>query len=329
MRGHRSRTDLVILPISRSVLAAGSRKEKSLSSFQLGSVGIWTSQLDYQPARQAQEAAAELEQLGFGAIWLPESDGREALTHAGLLLARTSRIVVATGIANIYARDAMAMAAAQKTLAEAYPGRFLLGLGVSHAPLVEGFRGHRYEKPVPTMRAYLDAMDRAPYHAVPPATEPLRVLAALGPKLLKLAAERAAGAHPYFVTPEHTARAREILGANRLLAVEQAVVLETDSIKAREIARAYMAMYLDLANYVTNLRALGFTDEEFASGGSNLLVDALFVWGDISAIIARVRAHQSAGADHVCLQALTADRRALPRREWRELAAGLLDNRCQ
>lgn len=300
----------------------------SLSSVQLGAVGIWTSQLDYQPARQAQEAAAELEQLGFGAIWLPEAAGREALTNAGLLLARTSRIVVATGIANIYARDAMAMAAAQKTLAEAYPGRFLLGLGVSHAPLVERFRGHRYEKPVPTMRAYLDAMDRAAYQAVPPATEPLRVLAALGPKMLQLAAERAAGAHPYFVTPEHTARAREILGANRLLAVEQAVVLETDSIKAREIARAYyMAMHLDLANYVTNLRALGFTDDDFTNGGSNRLVDAIVAWGDIGAIMARVRAHHSAGADHVCLQVLTADRRALPQQEWRELAAGLLDNR--
>jgi len=211
-------------------------------------------------------------------FWLPEAAGREALTNASLLLARTSRIVVATGIANIYARDAMAMAAAQKTLAEAYPGRFLLGLGVSHAPLVERFRGHRYEKPVTTMRAYLDAMDRAAYQAVPPATEPLRVLAALGPKMLKLAAERAAGAHPYFVTPEHTARAREILGANRLLAVEQAVVLETDSIKAREIARAYMAMYLDLANYVTNLRALGFTDDDFTNGGSNRLVDAIVAW---------------------------------------------------
>lgn len=301
----------------------------SLSSVQLGAVGIWTSQLDYQPARQAQEAAAEVEQLGFGAIWFPEAAAREALTNAGLLLAGTSRIVVATGIANIYARDAMAMGGAQKTLAEAYPGRFLLGLGVSHAPLVERFRGHRYEKPVPTMRAYLDAMDRAAYQAVPPATEPLRVLAALGPKMLQLAAERAAGAHPYFVTPEHTARAREILGANRLLAVEQAVVLETDSIKAREIARAYMAMYLDLANYVTNLRALGFTDADFANGGSNRLVDAIVVWGDIGAIMARVRAHHSAGADHVCLQALTADHRALPRREWRELAAGLLDNRTR
>jgi probable F420-dependent oxidoreductase len=231
------------------------------SPIELGPIGIWTSQLDYQPAAKAQEAAAELEELGFGAVWLPESAGREALTNAGLLLARTSRIVVATGIANIYARDAMAMASGQNTLAEAYPGRFLLGLGVSHSPLVEQHRGHRYEKPIPTMRAYLDTMDRAPYRAVPPSVKPIRVLAALGPQMLRLAAERAAGAHPYFVPTEHTARAREILGTNRLLAVEQAVVLETDPAKAREIARSHMSIYLALTNYVNNLRRLGFSDE--------------------------------------------------------------------
>ena len=295
----------------------------SLSTPQLGPIGIWTSQLDYQPAARAQEATAELEQLGFGAIWLPEATGREALTHASLLLAGTRRIVVATGIANIYARDPVAMAAAQNTLAEAYPDRFVLGLGVSHAPLVEQFRGHRYEKPVPTMRAYLDAMDAAPYHAVPPAAKPFRVLAALGPKMLQLAAARADGAHPYFVTPEHTARAREILGAHRLLAVEQAVVLETGSVQAREIARSYMSMYLTLTNYVNNLRALGFGDEDLKDGGSNRLVDAIVAWGDMNAIIDRVRAHHSAGADHVCIQVLTADPRALPLRQWRELASAL------
>jgi probable F420-dependent oxidoreductase len=254
---------------------------------------------------------------------LPEATGREALTHASLLLAGTRRIVVATGIANIYARDPVAMAAAQNTLAEAYPDRFVLGLGVSHAPLVEQFRGHRYEKPVPTMRAYLDAMDAAPYHAVPPAAKPFRVLAALGPKMLQLAAARTDGAHPYFVTPEHTARAREILGAHRLLAVEQAVVLETGSVQAREIARSYMSMYLTLTNYVNNLRALGFGDEDLKDGGSNRLVDAIVAWGDMSAIIDRVRAHHSAGADHVCIQVLTANPRALPLRQWRELASAL------
>ena len=296
----------------------------SLALPALGAVGIWTSQLDQQPAAKAQEAAAELEQLGFGAIWLPEAVGREALTNAGLLLAGTKRIVVATGIANIYARGPMTTAAAQNTLAEAYPDRFLLGLGVSHAPMVEQLRGRRYERPVPTMRAYLDQMDAAPYNAALPASKPRRVLAALGPKMLQLAAARADGAHTYFVTPEHTARAREILGAERILAVEQAIVLETDPDKARAIARAYMALYLTLANYIANLRNLGFSDDDFKDGGSNRLVDAIVAWGDLSAVSARVRAHQSAGADHVCIQALTAEARALPLQQWRELAAGLI-----
>ncbi|HEV8344761.1 MAG TPA: TIGR03620 family F420-dependent LLM class oxidoreductase, partial [Candidatus Binatia bacterium] len=224
------------------------------SSMELGQIGIWTAQFDYQPAAKVREASAELEQLGFGAIWFPESVGRESLTNAALLLGATSRIVIATGIANIYARDPVTTAAGQNTLAEAYPGRFLLGLGVSHIPLVEQVRGHRYGNPVASMRAYLDGMDRAPYRAVPPSVKPVRVLAALGPKMLRLAAERAGGAHSYFVPPEHTARAREILGRDRLLAVEQAVVLETDSTKAREIARAHTSRYLALPNYVNNLR---------------------------------------------------------------------------
>ena len=294
------------------------------SAMELGPIGIWTAQFDYQPAAKAQEAAAELEQLGFGAIWFPESVGREALTNAALLLGATSRIVIATGIANIYARDPVTTAAAQNTLTEAYPGRFLLGLGVSHIPLVEQIRGHSYGNPVASMRAYLDGMDRAPYRAVPPTIKPVRVLAALGPKMLHLAAERADGAHPYFVSPEHTARAREILGRNKLLAVEQAVVLETDSAKAREIARAHTSMYLKLPNYVNNLRRLGFTDADLVDGGSDKLVDAIVAWGDLTTVIDRVRAHQSSGADHVCIQVLPPEPRALPMTQWREMAAGLL-----
>ena len=177
------------------------------SPMELGPIGIWTAQFDYQPAAKAREAAAELEQLGFGAIWFPESVGRESFTNAALLLGATSRIIIATGIANIYARDPVTTAAGQNTLAEAYPGRFLLGLGVSHIPLVEQVRGHSYGKPVPSMRAYLDGMDRAPYRAVSPSMSPVRVLAALGPKMLRLSAERAGGAHSYFVPPEHTPRA--------------------------------------------------------------------------------------------------------------------------
>ena len=294
------------------------------SSMELGPIGIWTAQLDYQPASKAQEAAAELEGLGFGAIWFPETVGREALTNAALLLGATRGIVIATGIANIYARDAVTMAAGQKTLAEAYPGRFLLGLGVSHIPLVEQLRGHSYGKPVASMRTYLDKMDQAPYRAVPPPVNPVRVLAALGPNMLRLAAERAHGAHPYFVTPEHTALAREILGSDRLLAVEQAVVLETDSAKAREIARVHTSRYLTLPNYVSNLRRLGFSDEDLAGSGSDRLVDAIVAWGDMTAVIDRIRAHQSAGADHVCIQVLPPDPQALPMAQWREVASAVL-----
>jgi len=290
----------------------------------IGTVGIWTFQLDLQPAARAQAAAAEIESLGYGAIWIPEALGREAFTSAALLLAGTRRIPVATGIANIWARDAMAMAAAQKTLTEAYPDRFLLGIGVSHAPLVEGLRGHRYERPLSAMRAYLDAMERAPFMAALPAAAPVTVIGALAPKMLALAAERTAGAHPYFVPPEHTARAREILGPRPLLAPEQAVVLETDAATARAIARAHMQMYLGLPNYVNNLRRLGFADEDLASGGSNRLVDAIVAWGDVDAIVARVRAHLDAGADHVGVQLLDPDPRALPLAGWRTLAPALV-----
>jgi len=287
----------------------------------IGPVGIWTFQLEQQPTARAQEAAAEIESLGWGAIWIPEALGREVFTHAGLLLAGTRRIPIATGIANIWARDPMTMAAAQKTLAEAYPDRFLLGMGVSHAPMVEGMRGHRYERPLSTMRAYLDAMDRAPFIAPLPQSDPLRVIGALAPRMLALAAERTAGAHPYFVPPEHTRRAREIMGPRALLAPEQAVVLETQPSRAREIARAHMAIYLGLPNYVNNLRRLGFGDADVANGGSDRLVDAIVAWGSVDAVVARVRAHQDAGANHVCLQVLGPDPRALPRAEWRTLAA--------
>jgi probable F420-dependent oxidoreductase len=216
------------------------------------------------------------------------------------------------------------MASGQKTLAEAYPDRFLLGLGVSHIPLVEQLRGHQYEKPVPRMRAYLDAMDQAPYNSVAPASRPLRVLAALRAKMLELAAERADGAHPYNVNPEHTERARKILGARGYLCPEQAVVLETDPAKARQIGREFLELYLKLPNYTNNFLWLGFDESDLQDGGSDRLIDALIAWGDLNAIRNRIREHHSAGADHVCIQVLTADRRALPLREWRELASALL-----
>jgi probable F420-dependent oxidoreductase len=291
---------------------------------ELGPIGIWTFKFEDYPAAKAQEVAAELEELGYSAIWFGEAFGREALSNAGLLLAGTKKIVIATGIANIYARDPVAMAAGQKTLSEAYPGRFVLGMGVSHVPLVEQLRGHRYEKPVATMRAYLDAMDKAPYRSVPPTVKPVRMLAALGPKMLELAAERTDGAHPYNTNPEHTAQARAILGKGPKLCPEQAIILETDAATARAIGREFLALYLTLPNYTNNFLRLGFSEADFQNGGSDRLIDAIIAWGNLDQIRNRVRAHHLAGADHVCIQLLTKDPKALPLKEWRELSAALL-----
>ena len=220
----------------------------------------------------------------------------------------------------------MTAASAQKNLSEAYPNRFILGLGVSHIPLVERLRGHEYEKPVAKMSGYLDAMDKAPYNSVRPEAM-YRVLAALGPKMLELSAKRTNGAHTYNVTPEHTATARKILGANPWLCVEQAVVLERDATKAREIARGFLNFYLTLPNYTNNFLRLGFTESDVQNEGSDRLIDAIVAWGDLDAVVQRVRAHLAAGATHVCIQALPADAKSLPLREWRELSQALIDNK--
>jgi probable F420-dependent oxidoreductase len=295
-------------------------------SLPLGRVGIWTGQLDFAPAPDVRAAVRELEALGYGALWTGEAVGREVLTAAQLLLAATGRLVIATGIANIWARDALAMAAGQSALAEAYPDRFLLGIGVSHAPLL-AVREKDYDKPLAYMRSYLDAMDRGRdvYRAVPPRAPAPTVLAALGPKMLELAAARTDGAHTYFVPPEHTAAARERLGPGKLLAPEQVAVLESDPVVAREIARRHTTSYLRLANYRNNLKRYGFEDADFADGGTDRLVDTITVWGEEAAVRARVQAHLDAGADHVAVQVLGADRRGLPREQWRRLAPALLD----
>jgi probable F420-dependent oxidoreductase len=290
----------------------------------LGRVGIWTFALDLQPMTRARELAAEIQELGYGAIWVPDAVGRDPLVHAALLLHATTRIAVGTGIAQIYGRDAMTMNAGWKAVSEAFPGRFVLGLGVSHQPMVEGLRGQTYGPPLTAMREYLDRMDTAMFIAAEPAEPPRRVLAALGPKMLALAAERTDGAHPYNVPPEHTARAREILGAGKLLAPEQAVVLETDPVEARRIGREHVAIYRDLPNYTNNLRRFGITDDDLADGGSDRLVDMIVAWGDVDAIRARVQAHLNAGADHVAVQVVTPGRGALPLAEWRQLAPALL-----
>jgi len=295
----------------------------SVRSVDPGRVGLWTHVLDAMPMAAAQEHVAELGEIGYGAVWIPEAVGRDPMVAASLLLAGSSDIVLATGIASIWARDAMSMSAAHKSITEAFPGRFLLGLGVSHQPAVDYLRGHAYDKPLSRMRAYLDAMDTSLFMAAEPATTPVRLLAALGPKMLDLAATRAQGAHPYFVPVEHTAVAREVMGAGPLLCVEQAVVLETDPTVAREIARRHTSMYLTLPNYTNNLKRFGWTDDDFADGGTDAVTDAIVAWGDIDAIRARVAAHHDAGADHVCVQVLAADDQGVPAL-WRELAPALL-----
>lgn len=280
----------------------------------LGRVGIWSG-LFAADREAAKEAAVELERLGYGTIWLPN---RPALFElARELLGATEHIVVATGIASIWTHPPEEAAAAHHALTQAYPHRFLLGLGVSHAPQVDREQAGLYNRPVERMAAYLDALDAAPTPV--PAHE--RVLAALGPRMLTLARERSAGAHPYLVTVEHTRQARAVLGAGRLLAPEQGVVLATDPVQARSIARARLAAYLQLPNYTNSWLRLGFTPDDLAAGGSDRLVDALVAWGGVDAIRERVAAHLNAGADHVCLQVLTADPQAWPREEWRRLAA--------
>lgn len=273
----------------------------------LGRIGVWLGPLASIPAAEERSAVARIEELGYGAAWFGETPiHREALAHAALLLAATERLTVATGIANIWVRDATAAMNGANTLNEAFGGRFLLGLGVSHAPAVN-YRGHEYGKPLTAMRTYLDAMDRGTYRAAAPAHPSPVVLAALRPKMLGLARDRTAGAHPYFVPPAHTARARETLGPVPFLAPEQAVVLETDPARAREIARDHMAIYLQLPNYVNNLRTLGFSEADVADGGSDTLVDAIVAWGGEDAVTTRIREHLDAGADHVAVQSYARD----------------------
>jgi probable F420-dependent oxidoreductase len=290
---------------------------------RLGRIGAWLTLLGLQSAAAERDAAAEIEQLGYPALWFGETAvNKEAFVHAAILLAATRQITIATGIASIYARDPAATNAAGQALAEAFGGRFVLGLGVSHAPAVQ-LRGHDYGRPVTAMREYLDALDVAVYRAPPPAEPAPLVLAALRRRMLELARDRAHGAHPYLVTPSHTARARSVLGAGPVLAPEQGVVLEADPVQARAIAREHLARYLQLPNYTNSWREDGFGDADLADGGSDRLVDALIAWGDPDAIADRIRSHLEAGADHVAVQPVTADvDRALG--ELRALAPTLL-----
>ena len=269
----------------------------------LGKLGVWQG-LDGLSAKDALAFAQRTEARGYRVLWTPESRGRNVLVNAAWLLAGTTTLTIATGIANIYARDAMAAANAQRGLAEQSGNRFLLGLGVSHKPMVSGMRGHDYGKPVATMRAYLDAMRTAPYQAPMPSAPPKTVIAALGPRMLELAAELTDGAHPYCVPPEHIVEARRILGPGKLLAPEVMVLLEADPAKARATARAALAPYIAMDNYANNWRRLGFTDDDLAGGGSDRFVDANLAWGDEGAIRRRLQMYWDAGADHVCIQSI-------------------------
>jgi probable F420-dependent oxidoreductase len=273
---------------------------------QLGRLGVWAP-MDVLSAAEGAAFAQRVEDWGYAALWLPESRGRDVLVHSSWLLANTKSLIVAPGIANIYARDPMAMANGQRALAEQSGGRFLLGIGVSHAPMVTGLRGHDYGKPVTTMRAYLQGMQAAPYLAPDPPERPLTIVAALGPRMMALSSELADGAHPYNVPPEHTAEARRILGPGKLLCPEVWVLLESDATAARSAARQALAPYMRLDNYVNNWRRIGFGDDELGGGGSDRFIDANVAWGTEEAIRKRIQEHWDAGADHVCIQSISPD----------------------
>ena len=277
-----------------------------LSGIRPGRLGIFSGSLSTQPAGVQREVAAEIEKLGYGTLWYGESVAREAFAQASIFLSATSSLVIASGIANIWARDPMAMAAGGRALAEAWPGRFILGLGVSHAPAVAA-RGHDYARPVASMRDYLDRMDRASWRG-PEAELPPLVLAALGPRMVALAAERAAGAYPYFTTAEHIRQVREQLGPEPFLAADLPVVLASDRSEARVIGDAHMRVYLRTENYRNNLLRLGWSPDHLEPPGSDELFDAVMACGDVAAVGERIDALFTAGADQVVLNLITRDR---------------------
>ncbi len=287
---------------------------------ELSGIGIWSGELRYGDEGEKRDAAAELEGLGYTALWIPDVGG-DVFGALRDLLDATTTIVAATGILNLWMHTAAEIGEGLASLDTDHPGRTLLGIGVSHSLLIDQTQPGAYTKPLSVTRNYLDEVDAAS----PTVPVDRRVLAALGPKMLELSRDRAAGAHPYLVTPEHTAVARETLGDGPMLLPEQHVVLETDPVRARTVAREGLSVYLQLPNYVNNWRRLGFTEDDFADGGSDRLVDHVVVWGDEATIAARVQAHLDAGADHVCVQAYTpSEQSGFPRAEWRALAPALV-----
>jgi probable F420-dependent oxidoreductase len=294
--------------------------DKSVHARRLGAVGIWSSGLSRSDPHVTVRGAVELEQLGFKALWLPGGLDSGVMDLVGRVLAGTTHIVVTTAIVSVWAIDAEALAARHATLRAEYGDRFVLGLGVSHAPLV-ALSGRTYSRPLATMREYLDALDRSPV----PMAQDERLLAAQGPRMLELARDRSLGAHPFIVTPEHTRLARGVLGPSPLLAPGQKVLFEADPVRARAIARVSLGVYMTLPNYTDNLRRLGFSEQDLAGGGSDRLIDALVAWGDVGAVRARIGEHLAAGADHVAVEVLTAEGGLSERDGWLALAPTVID----
>ncbi|MGE2733207.1 LLM class F420-dependent oxidoreductase [Mycolicibacterium vaccae] len=285
---------------------------------ELSGIGLWSSQLRYGNPEEAADAAAELDSLGFTALWIPDVGG-PVLDSVENLLSATQKTVIATGILNLWMHEPADVAGRYAALTQAHGERFLLGIGCSHAPLIDAGEPGRYRKPLAATKAFLDGLDAAET----PVPKDNRVLAALGPKMLRLSAERSRGAHPYLTTPEHTRQAREVLGDGPLLLPEQGVLLTTDRDEARAIGTDWLRSYLALPNYANNLLRLGFTEEDLSTV-SDRVFDALLAWGDEDTIRRRVDEHRQAGADHVCVQVLTTDPREFPREQWRRLADALL-----
>jgi probable F420-dependent oxidoreductase len=293
---------------------------------KLAGTGLWSAELRHGDPQEAADQAAELDELGYSALWIPDSSG-DVFRPLNNLLGATKRTVIATGILNLWMTEPSDTAAGYAASIAAHGDRLMLGLGVSHQLLIDGAKEPgTYQRPLAKVRGYLDELDALPNQGVPAGN---RMLAALGPKMLALAAARTCGTHPYLITPEFTAYAREMIGEGPLIAAEQGAVLESDPEKARAIARKGLAIYLMLPNYTNNWLRLGFTEADLANGGSDRLIDALFVWGDEEKIESRVRQHFDAGADHVCVQVLTAGdaaggRMQAPIEQWRRLAPALV-----
>jgi len=289
-----------------------------LGSVKPGRLGIFSGSLASQPATVQREVAREMERLGFGSLWYGEAVAREVFAQGAIFLAATSTLVVASGIANIWARDPLAMAAGGRSIGEAWPDRFILGLGVSHAPMVAA-RGHDYARPLSAMRSYLDRMQQAPWRG-PAAPLPPIVLAALGPRMVALAAQRTAGAYPYFTTAAHVQLVRQQLGSEPFLAADLPVVLESDRGQARTVGDAHTRLYLGTENYRNNLLRLGWEPADLEPPGSDRLFDAIVAWGDVAQVRKRIDGFFFAGADQVVLNLITRDRSVPYLLELRALA---------